>query len=117
VTGGSKLDPRSVECRILGYATGTGNYKVQEVATRCVFVSRDVIFEEGLPHHTLTSVGEKTQQIPLFDTLSTETLVNNPTPNVTLPDPVINVPDPVITASALRSGSSNQNGTENRTGL
>lgn len=40
VTGGSKLDARSVECRFLGYATGTGNYKVQDVSTRRVFVSR-----------------------------------------------------------------------------
>ena len=28
VTGGSKLDPRSVECRLLGYASGAGNYRV-----------------------------------------------------------------------------------------
>jgi hypothetical protein len=49
VTGGSKLDPRSVECRFLGYATGTGNYKVQNVSTRRTFVSRDLVFEEGQP--------------------------------------------------------------------
>lgn len=42
VTGGSKLDPRSVACRFLGYASGAGNYKVQDKATRRVFVSRDV---------------------------------------------------------------------------
>jgi hypothetical protein len=30
VTSRSKLDPRSVECHLLGYATGTGNYKVLE---------------------------------------------------------------------------------------
>jgi transposase InsO family protein len=35
--GDSKLDPRSVECRFIGYATGKGNYKVQEVLTRCYF--------------------------------------------------------------------------------
>ena len=81
VTGGSKLDPRSVECRLLGYATGTGNYKVQDVVTRRVFVSRDVVFEEGLPHRTLTSVGEV--GIPLFDTLN-EPLVNNSA--ITAPD-------------------------------
>ena len=63
--GGSKLDPRSTECRLLGYATGSGNYKVQDIATRRVFVSRDVIFEEGKPHGTTAGVGE---QIPLFDT-------------------------------------------------
>ena len=67
VTGGSKLDPRSVECRLLGYATGNGNYKVQDVNTRRVFVSRDVVFEEGLPRRTSMNVGETTTNIPLFD--------------------------------------------------
>ncbi len=73
VTGGSKLDPRSLECRFLGYAGGHGNYKVQDVISRRVFVSRDVVFEEGQPHRTSPSVGEK--NVPLFDTtLGTETL-------------------------------------------
>jgi len=69
VTGGSKLDNRGVECRFLGYEGGSGNYKVQEIASRCVFVSCDVIFEEGQPHCTSLSVGENVN-IPLFDTLS-----------------------------------------------
>ena len=47
--GGSKLDPRSSECRLLGYVSGGGNYKVQDVTSRRVFVSRDVVFEEGEP--------------------------------------------------------------------
>ena len=64
VTGGSKLDPRSVECRFLGYATGTGNYKVQDVNTCWTFISRDLVFEEGQPRRTLVSVGEK---VTLFD--------------------------------------------------
>jgi hypothetical protein len=33
VTGGLKLDPRSLACRFLGYAAGAGNYKVQDIAT------------------------------------------------------------------------------------
>ena len=65
--GVSKLDPRSTECRFLGYASGSGNYKVQDVASRRVFISRDIVFEEGQPHRTSASVGEQ-QQIPLFDT-------------------------------------------------
>jgi len=65
VTGGLKLDPRGVECRLLGYAGGRGNYKVQDVTSRRVFVSRNVVFEEGQPHHTSPSVGEN--NIPLFD--------------------------------------------------
>jgi hypothetical protein len=64
VTGGSKLDSRSVECRLLGYASGSGNYKVQDVSSRRVFVSRDVVFEEGHPHRTSPSVGEN---VPIFD--------------------------------------------------
>jgi Reverse transcriptase (RNA-dependent DNA polymerase)/GAG-pre-integrase domain/gag-polypeptide of LTR copia-type len=66
VNGGSKLDNRSLVCRLLGYAPGSGNYKVQELVTHRVFVSRDVVFEEGLPLRTLesTNVGEQT---PIFD--------------------------------------------------
>ena len=63
--GGSKLDPRSVECRLLGYASGSGNYKVQDITSRRVFISRDVIFEEGQPRRTSASVREETE--PLFE--------------------------------------------------
>ena len=70
VTGGSKLDPRGVACRLLGYSSGRGNYKLQDIDTRRVFVSRDVIFEEGHPHRTSSSVGEN---LPLFDTTLGET--------------------------------------------
>lgn len=31
--GDSKLDPRRTECRLLGYVTGGGNYKVQDVVS------------------------------------------------------------------------------------
>jgi hypothetical protein len=79
VTGGSKLDSRGAECRLLGYASGTGNYKVQDIATRRIYVSRDIIFEEGRPHRTLTSVGEN--QIPLFEADTTEA-INTPLANI-----------------------------------
>ena len=94
VTGGSKLDPRSAECRFLGYTIGTGNYKVQDIVTNRTFTSRDLVFEEGLPHCTLTSVGEQTQiPISLFDadTMPTVPLANVPT------DPG---PDPAITSDS-----------------
>ena len=67
VTGGSKLNERGVECRFLGYAGGRGNYKVQGAESRQVFVSRNVIFEEGQPHRTSPIVGEN---IPLFDVVT-----------------------------------------------
>ena len=68
----SCASPRAVESCLLGYAGGRGNYKVQDVASRNVFVSRDVVFEEGEPHRTSLSVGEN---IPLSDTIL-ETLNN-----------------------------------------
>jgi hypothetical protein len=65
--GGSKLDPRSVECRLLGYTSGSGNYRVQEVGSRRVFVSRDVIFDEGKPSRTSADVEEETEMLLNFD--------------------------------------------------
>jgi len=47
-----------------------GNYRVQDVASRRVFVSRDVVFEEGYPHRT-------SPKLPLFDTLGKEVLVDD----------------------------------------
>ena len=55
--GGSKLDPRSIKCWILGYTSGSGNYKVQDVLS-CHVVSRDVVFDERRPCRT-ASVGSK----------------------------------------------------------
>jgi hypothetical protein len=79
--GNSKLDPRSIECRLLGYASGSGNYRVQDIVSRKVFVSRDLIFEEGQPRRTSAGVGE---QIPLFDTNT------GPTPPANVAQPSIN---------------------------
>ena len=107
VTGGSKLDPRSVPCRFLGYATGTGNYKVQDTETRRVYVSRDVIFEEGLPSRTLASVGE---QIPLFDAdvppatvpIMDKPIINDPAPGTPeCLDHPERVPQPLIPGNAV----------------
>jgi transposase InsO family protein len=92
VTGGSKLDPRSVECRLLGYAPGRGNYKVQDVNSRRIYVSRDVVFEEGVPNRTSANVGE---QITLFDTLlnDTSTDSNNSLQHTENRDPVPDILD------------------------
>ena len=122
VTGGSKLDPKSVECRLLGYASGSGNYKVQDTASRRVFVSRDVVFEEGKPKRTLASVGE--QQIPIFDTNfeypltnvhtdhhldNTTDPINDPVPRILDPaDPAINQNAPAIPEGPRRSARAPQ---------
>jgi hypothetical protein len=66
--------------------SGHGNYKVQDVNTCRIYVSRDVTFEEGLPHRTSASVGE---QIPLFEAdapLAKHGLESNPEPDREIPD-------------------------------
>ena len=55
-----------MECRLLGYTGGHGNFKVQNAESHRVFVSCDVIFEEGQPHRTSPSVGEN-NDISLLD--------------------------------------------------
>ena len=58
-----------------------------------MFVSQDVVFEEGQPNHTSVSVGE---QIPVLDT---NTLLNSPVNTLLTPSanngsiPASNVPD------------------------
>jgi len=69
ITGGSKLDVRDIECRLLGYASGNGNYKIQDVVSCRVFTSHDVVFEEGEPNRTSPIVGDRTS---LFDVLNEE---------------------------------------------
>ena len=69
---------------------GTGNYKVQDIATRRIYVSRDVVFEEGRPHRTLASVGEQQVPIPLFDEDIVPSLTNHDPDTTT----VVNDADP-----------------------
>ena len=94
--GSSKFDPRSTECHFLGYMSGSGNYKVQDLVSRRVFVSCDVVFEEGQPRRTSVSVGEK--QIPLSLLDATTDIVPTPPADVgQVPAinnvPAINIPD------------------------
>ena len=102
VTGGSKLDPKGVECRLLGYASGSGNYKVQDIGSRRVFVSRDVVFEEGNPRRTLASVGE--YQIPVFDTNLAPTPLTNVHPD---PTQLLDKPTDPINPDANQGPSDN----------
>lgn len=83
VDGGSKLDDRSVKCTFLGYASGA-NYKLIDAASGRVFTSRDVIFEEGRPRRTLSSVGEE-DDLSLFPLDDEPSILPTADPD---PDPV-----------------------------
>lgn len=58
--GGSKLDNRGIKGRLIGFV-GRGVYRVLIEETEEVVKSRDVIFEEGLGHRTLSTEGEYIQ--------------------------------------------------------
>ncbi len=89
VDGGSKLEDRSKKCIFLGYAGS--NYRVLDQSGR-VFVSHDVIFDEGPAHRTM-SVGE-TEDEPPLNTSATPASSSSPvTPPATSPtEPTPTVP-------------------------
>jgi hypothetical protein len=53
-TGGGKLAPRSIKCILIGYF-GRDAYKVFDKSTGKTYHCRDVIFEEGIGHCTLSA--------------------------------------------------------------
>ncbi|KAG5719221.1 hypothetical protein E4T56_gene13428 [Termitomyces sp. T112] len=70
----SKLDPRSVRTRLVGYVNS--GYRLYNQGSRTIVTSRDVIFEEGKGHQALTILdADEEENHPL----------NTPTPANTTP--------------------------------
>jgi hypothetical protein len=96
VDGKSKINGRSIPATLIGYASGASNYiLIDENGVQ--FESRNVEFDEGMPHRTL-DVGERLW-------MEEDTLVDSVPPNSAqgnVPDaPGINPPDESIQSPAL----------------
>jgi hypothetical protein len=77
-TDGGKLFPRSVKCVLIGYF-GRDAYRLLDKSTGKVYRSRDVIFEEGIGHRTLSP-------LPVSNEGELDHVVLQPTDNAPIPD-------------------------------
>jgi hypothetical protein len=81
--GVSKLAPRSIKYAMIGYF-GRGTYKLWDRASGTTIKSRDVIFEEGKGHRTISDTPTNAIDIAFDDDPIPTAQINESTPTVTI---------------------------------
>ena len=82
-----KFAPRSIQCLMLGYPQGIKGYRLLNLSTKQIFVSRDVIFyENSFPFHTSYTLPTTSMVLPhpITDTPTAISLISFDSHNSTL---------------------------------